>query len=111
MDLKPQISYDDFTKLDLRIGRIESAELVPDSKKLLKLLVDFGDFKRQIISGIAKGYAPEALVGKQVTFIINLEPRMLAGLESQGMILAADVADVPVLLIPDKEVANGAGIH
>ena len=111
MESKPTITHDDFTKLDLRVGKIESAEMMPESRKLLKLVVDFGEFKRQIISGIAKGYAPEALVGKQVTFIVNLEPRMLAGLESQGMILATDANELPVLLQPDKDVPNGAGIH
>ncbi len=111
MIAKPTISYSDFEKLDLRIGKIESAEMVPDSRKLLKLVVDFGDFKRQIISGISKGYAPEALAGKQAVFIVNLEPRTLAGFESQGMILATDVNDLPVLLQPDKEVSNGSPIH
>jgi len=111
METKPTITYDDFTKLDLRIGRVESAEPVLESRKLLKLIVDFGDFKRQIISGIAKGYTPESLVDKQVTFIVNLEPRMLAGLESQGMILATDASDLPVLIQPDKPVPPGAVIH
>jgi len=111
MPTKPTLTYDDFTKLDLRIGRIESAEMVPESRKLIKLMVDFGEFKRQIVSGIAKGYAPESLLGRQLTFIVNLETRLLAGLESQGMILATDVSDLPVLLQPDKEVPNGSAIH
>lgn len=111
MESKPTVTYDDFTKLDLRIGRIESAEMVPESRKLLKLIVDFGEFKRQVISGIAKGYEPASLVGRQLTFIINLEPRMLAGLESQGMILATDANELPVLIQPDTEVPNGAQIH
>lgn len=104
-------TYDEFAKLDLRIGTITAAEMVPDSKKLIKLSVDFGVYTRQIVSGIAKGYPPETLIGKQAVFIVNLEPRTLAGVESQGMILATDAHDLPVLIQPDKEVQSGAQIH
>jgi len=106
------ISFSDFKKLELKIGTITTAERVEKSKKLLKLVVDFGDKKQQIIAGIGKICAPEELVGNQYPFIINLESRMLMGLESQGMLLAASDRDEnPVLLKPEKEVLPGTTIH
>ena len=85
-------SYDDFKKLDMRIGTIISAERVPDTDKLLKLAVDLGEGEpRQIVAGIAEYAAPEDLVGKQCPFVANLEPRMIRGLESRGMLLAVGV--------------------
>ena len=106
-----KISFDDFQKLELKIGKIISAERVDKSDKLLKLNVDFGDEQRQVISGIAKEYSPEDLLEKEFTFIINLEPRSIMGLESQAMILAADVEDRAVLLQPEKEVPAGTKIR
>ncbi|MCX6721649.1 MAG: methionine--tRNA ligase subunit beta [Candidatus Staskawiczbacteria bacterium] len=102
------ISFDEFKKLDIRIGKILSAEKVEGSDKLLKLEVDFGQDKRQIIAGIAQFYAPEALVGKECPFAYNLAPRTLKGLESQGMILCPSDTAGPVLLHPDKEVPPGS---
>jgi len=102
------ISIDDFKKLDIRIGKIISAEPVEGSEKLLKLMVDFGQEKRQILSGIAKWYAPSELIDKLCPFIINLEPRQMMGLESQGMLVAAGGVDEAVLLHPDKEVPVGS---
>ena len=96
----------------MRVGTIHMAERVANSEKLLKLEVDFGEEKRQIIAGIGKVHEPETLVNTQCLFIINLEPRMLMSLESQGMLLAAsDSEGSPVLLRPEKEVAAGALIH
>lgn len=89
--LKPQVNYDDFTKLDLRIGQVLEAVKVPKSKKLLKLLVDLGFEKRTIVSGIALSYEPNDLLGKKVVIIANLAPATIMGIESQGMILAADM--------------------
>lgn len=111
MPIKPTINYEDFTKLDMRMGCIVAAEPVTDSKKLLKLTVDFGEFKRQIISGIAQFYTPDTLIGKQCIFIVNLEPRMMAGLESQGMLVATDLNNKPILLNPEEAVLNGSIIH
>lgn len=112
MTTKSTVTIADWDKLDIRVGTIENAEAVPESHKLLKLNVDFGEFKRQIISGIAKGYTPESLVGRQVAFIVNLEPRMLAGLESQGMILACDTPEgLPDLLSADKPCEPGSAVH
>lgn len=102
------ISFDDFKKLEMRIGKIVSAERVENSDKLLKLEVDFGSETRQIIAGIAQFYAPEALVGKECPFAYNLVPRVLKGLESQGMILCPSDENGPILLHPDKEIPPGS---
>ena len=108
------IQFEDFKKLDIRIGKILTAEKVEGSDKLLKLEVDFGvneageGIRRQIIAGIAQFYAPEALVGKECPFAYNLAPRMLKGLESQGMILCPSDNGSPVLLHPDKEIQPGS---
>lgn len=107
-----QVDFDSFKKLDIRIGKITTAEKVAGADKLLRLEVDFGDFKRQVLSGIAAFYNPEDLVGKQCPFIVNLEPRMIRGLESQGMILAADPGDnSAVLLHPDKQLPEGSKVR
>jgi len=104
------ISFDDFKKLEIKIGKILGAEKVEESNKLLKLEVDFGEEKRQIIAGIAQFYAPEALVGKECPFAYNLAPRVLKGLESQGMILCPSNESAPVLLHPDKDIPPGSPI-
>ncbi|MDD3245182.1 MAG: methionine--tRNA ligase subunit beta [Candidatus ainarchaeum sp.] len=108
---KSIIKYDDFDKLDIKIGTVIECEKVENSQKLLKLIVDFGEFKRQIIAGIATKYNPEDLINKQLPIIVNLAPRKLLGLESQGMILAIGDNDVEALLTPTEEVNNGAGVH
>src|SRR3990167_5062734 len=103
-------SIDDFQKLAIKIGTIRSAEKVEGSSKLLKLDIDLGHEKRQVLAGIGEKYDPEDLKGKQIPILANLEPRMMMGLESQGMILAADVNGEPFLLHPDSLVANGSKI-
>jgi len=103
------ISFDEFKKVELKVGQIISAEKVEGSEKLLKLKVDLGSETRQILSGIAKWYRPESLVGKQIVVVVNLEPRKMMGLDSQGMILAAE-DEKPILLKPSKKVENGAEI-
>jgi methionyl-tRNA synthetase len=109
--LKENIQFDDFAKLDIRIGTILEAEAVKKSKKLLKFLIDDGLEKRTILSGIAEHFSPEEMVGRQVTFIANLAPRMMMGIESQGMILMAEDRDGSLALLqPHKEVWNGAGV-
>ena len=106
------ITYGDFQKLEIRIGTIESADRIEGADKLLKLIIDFGDEKRQILAGIAEFYPEiEGLVGKQVPVLVNLEPRVMRGLESQGMILAADVNEKAVLLHPDQAVPAGSGVR
>lgn len=94
------ITLGEFKELDIRIGEIINAEKVENADNLLKLEVDFGEFKRQIISGIAKWYQPEDLKGKKLPFIVNLEPRKFKGVESQGMLIAVDGEEQPILLKP-----------
>src|SRR3989344_1473625 len=101
---KSKISYDDFAKLDIRIDTVVSAELVPDTDKLIKCVVNFGELgERTIVSGIAQWKSPSDLVGKQFPYVVNLEPRMLRGVESAGMILAVETEDGIALLNPDKD--------
>ncbi len=108
---KPEVTIDDFAKLDIRIGKVLSAERVEKSDKLLKLLVDTGLDKRTILSGIARHFSPEELIGRQVTLIANLAPRRMMGIESQGMILTAEDAQGKLrLLQPDGETEPGAVI-
>lgn len=106
---KPTISFDEFTKLDVRIGTIVGASRIEGADKLLKLIIDLGSEKRQILAGIAEYVRdPATLVGKQIPILVNLEPRMMRGHESQGMMLAADGAGKPVLLKPVKKIPNGS---
>lgn len=105
---KPNIQFDDFTKVDIRVGTVLECVKVPKADKLLQFLIDDGMGKRTIISGIAQWYRPEDLVGKQVCFIANLEPRKLRGIESQGMILSVENADGSLSLIqPSKQTEPG----
>ena len=106
---KENISFEDFQKLDIRVARILEAEKVPKTKKLLKLTVDTGLDKRTVVSGIAEVYSPEELVDKQVSLVVNLEPRKIRGIESQGMILMAENTEgTLVFLGPDQEIDNGS---
>lgn len=107
------ISYDDFTKLDIRIGTIKSVEVVDGADRLLKLEVDIGEEEpRQIVSGIREYFEDiTVLIGKQSPFLINLEPRIIRGLESQGMILAGGSDDVFTLLHPSVDVPAGTKLN
>lgn len=108
---KANVAFDDFTKIDLRVGTVLECTKVPKTDKLLQFLIDDGMSKRTIISGIAAWYKPEDLVGKQVCFIANLEPRKLKGIESQGMLLSAENADGSLSLIqPSALVSPGSQI-
>jgi methionyl-tRNA synthetase len=110
-NLKSEISFDDFAKLDLRIGTILSVEKVAKADKLLKLEVDLGFEKRIIVSGIALHFNAESLVGKQVVIVANLAPRKLKGIESNGMILSAEDENGKLHLInPEKIINPGAGV-
>jgi len=106
------ITFDDFQKIDLRVGKIVAAEKVEGSDKLLKFSVDLGSEigQRQLVAGIGQFYQPEELAGKQIVVIVNLEPKIIKGLESQGMLLAADDGR-PALLAPDKPMVNGAKVR
>jgi methionine--tRNA ligase beta chain len=101
------ITFEDFKKIDLRVGKILEAEKIEGSEKLLKLIVDLGKEKRQLVAGIGKYYRPEDLIGKEIVVVANLEPKKIMGIESQGMLLAADKDGEPVILIPEKEVFPG----
>lgn len=104
-----EISFKDFKKIELRIGLIKSVEAVEGSEKLLKLAVDFGELgERQILAGLAKNYPVDSLAGTKAVFVFNLEPRKLMGLTSQGMILAADSPEGPVILKPEKNAPAGS---
>lgn len=103
---KPEISLDEFKKIDLRVGRIIKAEAVPKAKKLLRLEVDLGQM-RTVVAGIAGSYSPESLVGKQVIVIANLQPAKLMGILSQGMLLAAVKDGSPTVATVDGDVAPG----
>lgn len=134
MDLRVQslifmINSEDFAKLEIKIGHILSAEKIEGTDKLLRLEVDFGSAEqnakqtspveqnsesvrnvKQIVSGIADFYDPQSLVGKECPFLVNLEPRILRGVESQGMILAVDVEGTAILIHPDREVPAGSKV-
>ena len=102
------ITFDDFKRLDIRIGRVISAERVEGTDKLLKLEIDLGTEKRQLVAGIAEFFQSEQLIGKELPVLVNLEPRKLRGIESQGMVLAVDVDGKPILLQPEEEVPPGS---
>jgi methionyl-tRNA synthetase len=108
---KPTISFEDFQKVDLRVAKIVECEAVPKSKKLLKLLVDLGSERRQIVAGIAQQRNPEELIGKTIIVVANLAPAQLMGVESQGMLLATHGdGDAFALLTVSNEVEPGSGI-
>ena len=104
----PEITFDDFMKVQLRVGEIIACEAVPKSSKLLKETVKFGNETRTIVSGIAKHYSPEEMVGKKVVFVTNLAPRKICGIMSEGMIMAAeDEKGNFSLIAPEKDVESG----
>lgn len=109
-----KIKIDDFLKIEIKIGKIIEAEKIEQSNKLLKLKVDFGnDDVRQVLSGIAKWYNPEDMIGKNFTFVVNLEYRNMLDMESQAMILACHDKenDIVSALMPDKDILPGSPIN
>ena len=110
--VKPEIVFDDFGKLDLRIGTVTAAEKVEKADKLLRLQVDLGFEQRTIVSGIAQHFTPESLINKQVIVVANLAPRKMRGIESQGMILTAEQPDGKLILVnPDAVTINGSNVR
>jgi len=107
-----EISFEEFQKLDLRIGKILEAIQIPGSRNLIKMTVDFGTEKRQAVAGLLQWYKPQDLVGKKCAFILNLQRRKLMGVESQCMVFAAedDKSNV-VVLQPEKDITEGSRIH
>jgi methionine--tRNA ligase beta chain len=102
------VTFEDFAKLEIKIGTVVSCSKVEGADKLLRLQVDMGDDTRQIITGMAEFFPVDHLVGKQIPILTNLEPRKFKGLESQGMILAADVGGRPILLHPEANIPAGS---
>ena len=109
--LHPEISYDDFMKMQFQVGEIIACEEVPKSKKLLCSQVRIGSQVKQIVSGIKKHYSAEEMVGKKVMVLVNLKPAKLAGVLSEGMLLCAEDENGELsLMVPEKEMPNGAEI-
>ena len=110
-NIKSQIQYDDFAKLDLKVGTILSAEKIEKADKLLKLEIDLGFEKRIIVSGIALHFKPEEIIGKQVVVVANLAPRKMRGIESNGMILMAENSEGKLYFInPEDKINPGAPV-
>jgi methionine--tRNA ligase beta chain len=107
-----EISFEEFQKLDLRIGKIIEANQIPGSRNLIRIIVDFGTEKRQAVAGLLQWYTPQDLFGKKCVFILNLRKRKVMGVESQCMILAAeDSKGKVVVLQPEKDIAEGSRIR
>jgi len=102
------ITFEDFMKLEIKIGTVIMADRVEGTDKLIRLELNCGTETRQIVAGLAPALTPGQLVGKQIPVVVNLEPRKLRGVESKGMILAVDVGDRPILLTPDEHVPPGS---
>lgn len=106
------ISIDTFSQVDLRVGQIVAAERIPNADKLLRLEVDMAEASpRQLLAGIAEWYAPDSLIGRKIVVVSNLQPRTMRGLESRGMLLAADADGKPMLASVPSETPNGARLH
>jgi len=106
------VSFEDFSKMDLRVGKITKAEAVPQSRNLIKMLIDIGGGElRQAVAGIAQCYSPKELEGKQVAVIVNLQPKRMFGIESTAMILAAEDEKTVSMLLPDRPVKVGSKIR
>jgi methionyl-tRNA synthetase len=108
--MKKDIDFEDFMKLDIRVGEIIECSHLENSDKLFKLKVDFGKFQRQILSGIRDFYKTKDLLGQQAVFIINIPPRKIRGEMSEGMILCSDDKKSVIFLTPKKKISNGAKI-
>lgn len=105
------ITFDDWSKVDIRVGKVVEAERAEGSDRLLKLRVSFGSEERQIVAGLAQKYGPEELVGKKTIFLFNLEPKNLRGMESQGMIIVAGGKKGHTLVVPEKDVEEGSRLE
>ncbi len=104
------VGFDEFSKLEIKVGTIIKAEKVPGASKLVKLIVNLGNEERQIVAGLAPHYSLDELINKEIVILSNLTPKKMFGLESQGMLLAAVDGDKVALLKPDKEVKPGAPV-
>ncbi len=111
VNLVVEVTFKEFQKLDLRIGKILNCEKIPGAKKLLKCTLDIGTETRETIVGMAEFFTPDELVGKNVVVLVNLEPKKLMGVESRGMILAADLGGKPFLLTVEGDVPTGTKVR
>jgi methionyl-tRNA synthetase len=110
-EMSPEITFDEFLKFDFRVGKVLEVIPVPNSKKLMRIMVDFGTEKRQAVAGLLQYYKPEDLIGKKCVFLLNLKKRVMAGFESQCMILAAeDEKGTVSVLQPEKDVTEGSKV-
>lgn len=101
------ITFEDFQKIDLRVAKVLQAERIENSEKLIKLEIDLGSEKRTIIAGIGKKYSPQDLIGQLIIIVANLEPKEIKGIKSEGMLLAVDSQNGPVLVVPLEQVFAG----
>lgn len=110
---KPRITIDDFSKIEVKIGTVQAAERVPETEKLIKCTVDFGEEggPRTIVSGVAAYTTPEALLGRQLAYVTNLEPRTIKGVESNGMLFAVGEGETFAFITPDRVVPPGTSAH
>ena len=107
-----EVSFEDFLKLDMRVGKVVEAEQIPGSRNLIKMIIDFGSEKRQSVAGLLRYYKPEELIDKKYAFVLNLQRKKMMGVESQCMILAAEDTKGNVILIkPEKDVELGSKIR
>ena len=106
-----EININEFFRLELRVAKVLTAEGVPNTDKLLKLEVDIGSERRQVVAGIAQVYEPEALVGKNIIVVANLQPARIRGVESRGMLLAADVGGRPIVATFEEDVPPGTRVR
>ncbi len=109
--MKSEIKFDDFVKLDLKVGKITKVEDIKGANKLYKFQVNFGKFNRQILSGIKEYYSKSDLKGNQAIFIVNLPPRKIRGEVSEGMILCADDGKNVIFITPETKIKNGSEVH
>jgi methionine--tRNA ligase beta chain len=107
-----EISFDEFQKLDLRVGKIVEANQISGSRNLIRMIVDFGNEKRQAVAGLLQYYKPDSLVGRKCAFVLNLQRRKMMGVESQCMVLAAEDSQGNVVILqPEKDITEGSKIH
>jgi len=112
MVIEMEISFQEFQKLDMRVGKVLEANQIPSSRNLIRMIVDFGTEKRQAVAGLLQWYKPEDLVGKKYAFILNLQRRKFMGMESQCMILAAEDDEKNVVCLqPEKDITEGSKVH
>ena len=105
------LKFGDFAKLDVKIGTVVKCQKVAGTDRLLKIIIDFGDKKKQVVAGFGFKYQPQDLIGKQVPVVINIQPAEIKGVKSEGILLAIDDKGKPLLLLPEEKVSNGSKVR